>query len=914
MDDISSVGEEECDTPSFGGSPDAKRRASGRGSRAGANGAQQHAGNSTFGATRGLAGRATSGAFDPSRASSIHGNSRISQFSSSWESFSRHNSMAERDSRMMRSPRRESVYSDDMEAAGGMRGRFGMRPAAEQLSAELRAGGPGTAMSIEEDDELSKQIVIKVPAGLKDALARRPLNIIPPEERARMGLNNSNISGVLENGGGNPEQVSALEDHDRARSLSGDRLGAGRSSASFYIPEGTTASEHSPQKTPNNEQVGGSSASRGTPRFPLWAMSFEEFKQNLNLGDVLQKTTDCILKYKLPLDGDPDVDKKKRAAGLLPLYPPVSIVADLNEWQQSSASFPAVQILLGTNVTEEDKQTLRRLALSAIEQSAAEKAAEHYKGAIAPLYATEKQRVQTESTALERERETLEAKVKFLEKQRREQAAEEQKLEAERAREERRREEIRSVAAYAAQLREQIAQAEMVVDQKRAAVAHNTSVIQQNNQGQVGNGGGVDLNNSSMELEMWQRELGRVVGGANISSQQNTTAAPQVTDEDIELALKSVAELRTEVDALKIENEKKRLAQRLSLWRSREGKPDRLYLHPVGHELRFTANNSVVDQSHSSAPRWTFTPHAGPEVPLRIAQKLAPEMYQAVWTQARGAPNANSASWQMLLGYKLRQVDRFLHALNGIPRCSLEDTPHFLIFHVMVCPSIDVTSTGFSENYTIPPGTKRSFWIFDLLLSRSELLKYAGHLHDIDWIAKLMVRCRQPHIKSLLEGAIKDVVADESAFARRMAPGALRMFIRDLTKEIHKKILSDLEIANSPEWHAAAASLMTGPHQAIAAASSAQQQQQQGQGFGHGSSSASASDGNFMQLTNFPGQGGQQLASSSHSQQQQYGAAGSAAGAGGNMTRGHPYGRMGGNIMPSPERSVLESVLPTFVK
>ncbi|CAD7973046.1 unnamed protein product [Amoebophrya sp. A25] len=64
---------------------------------------------------------------------------------------------------------------------------------------------------------------------------------------------------------------------------------------------------------------------------------------------------------------------------------------------------------------------------------------------------------------------------------------------------------------------------------------------------------------------------------------------------------------------------------------------------------------------------------------------------------------------------------------------------------------------------------------------------------------------------------------------------------------------------------------------------------QQQQGLVHGSASASASDGNFMQLTNFPGQGGQHGSSSSHSQQQQYGAAGNAGGAGGNMTRGHLY-------------------------
>ncbi len=207
-------------------------------------------------------------------------------------------------------------------------------------------------------------------------------------------------------------------------------------------------------------------------------------------------------------------------------------------------------------------------------------------------------------------------------------------------------------------------------------------------------------------------------------------------------------------------NERKKLSRDLSKWKKGLGKdvgnknPDKLFLYRdsgLGHELTFTEGSL----------RWSFTPRVSEFCPLRLnndhpnAKNLAKDMYNACWVKSRGtilaaavSPRKNAPSsatsgttdgqsWLVIFGHRLAQIDRFLKDLGGITGVTFEDHESFLIFHVMVTPSIEVNPYGFSEVYPTPGSTKRAYWMFDLRLPRSELIRFAAHIHDVDWISKL---------------------------------------------------------------------------------------------------------------------------------------------------------------------------------
>eukprot|EP00391_Amoebophrya_sp_Ameob2_P010211 CAMPEP_0178983288 /NCGR_PEP_ID=MMETSP0795-20121207/975_1 /TAXON_ID=88552 /ORGANISM="Amoebophrya sp., Strain Ameob2" /LENGTH=1502 /DNA_ID=CAMNT_0020674041 /DNA_START=102 /DNA_END=4611 /DNA_ORIENTATION=+ len=851
----------------------------------------------------------------------------------------------------------------------------GDRPhsAGDSLSNDEESADSGGREAEELDEH---KITIKVGAGVKDALARRPISIIPPEELAyhraqeqrrkkRTSSDMQNGNSLLEAGGrGVLEDVGGAGDPGRSRH-----------SASFMIPDVSVLDDGDVSNSSRRrklgaygemsflrEQVGGSSGSRDRKSSAMWAMSFEEFKQNAQLGEVIGRTSEFVAKYKLPLDqGDEDVDVRKRAVGLVPSYPPLSVLSEFAAWQQKSAELPAVRELqqsAGSDDNEEIKQRLQNIAASAIEKMCAARAWDHYQERLKPFYEKQIAQLSRETDGVEEWREKLAAHVEKMEALLVERNAVEEGVLARQAKLERRKEEIKGMKAYGEQVQARIRASKLQVEQRRQTLQHQ---VEQS------------LLITSLDTDR------------------------EVTDADLQTARKATCLLRHEIKKLKIENEKKRLLRQLSLWRARDARNDRLYLHPAGHELR------LVD-----GLRWNFTPSIGNDVPLRFVEGLAPDMYASVWSKCRallleqnsqqhdgqnpGRPGSQPLvvagdlgsttcstqlrnSWQLIFGYKLRQLDEFFRDLVAIPGCSYEDSEHFLIFHCMVCPSIEVNPTGFNEVYPIPRGAKRSYWMYDLLISRSELLRYAPYVNEIDWVSKLMVRVNDARglsmwedhrlaagrrsgggssggesgnqhsfkptattvIKPTIEQAIRDVCADESTRAKRTAKGALKMFIRDLNREVRIKILRDLEVRGAPEFaaymrHQRAREGVLGRNGTTSTSGAGRMYSTtpgvsgdntpefnfggppafvSGGAGGEGRSGAVGSMGGSMfggslqygaQYGARPGGAGRGLFQGSG----KGGGAGASYG-GHNFSRTHPYAR---HEIPSPERSVLEVVLP----
>lgn len=277
-----------------------------------------------------------------------------------------------------------------------------------------------------------------------------------------------------------------------------------------------------------------------------------------------------------------------------------------------------------------------------------------------------------------------------------------------------------------------------------------------------------------------------------------------------------------------------------------------------------------------------------------------------------------------------------------------------------------------NEVYPIPRGAKRSYWMYDLLISRSELLRYAPYVNEIDWVSKLMVRVNDARglsmwedhrlaagrrsggssggesgnqhsfkptattvIKPTIEQAIRDVCADEATRAKRTAKGALKMFIRDLNREVRIKILRDLEVRGAPEFaaymrHQRAREGVLGRNGTTSTSSTGRMYSttpgvsgDNTPEFNFGGPPAFVSGGGEGRLGAVGSMGGSMFGGSLQ-YGAQYGARSGGAGrglfqgsgkgggagasyGGHNFSRTHPYAR---HEIPSPERSVLEVVLP----